>query len=472
MSKNIMDGLYKYIRENVSESEIEKAGIQKVVETKVADTVIIPKTLEDRVNELEQKVKEVKEPKDTDLEAATRAANKSKEDEINKAAAEKKNEGKIPAEPAKVDDTTKQTLTEDDKQEIVLGEFSDEQVAKNFATSNKGAVSQDPETKKWVVTSMKESKKEDEAAAAVTKMATSLLRKIHKAADIAALEDIMNNIEKTATSGKISGEQETRLKAALARRKEALEKNPTAPETEPTAKEEEEIEEEKKEEVQVKEDVDVTIKTEDKEVNIVSTEGGTQITTLDTPSINTEVVPIAAEVPVVEEPVAGEEPKEEELPIEAKKEEKVDENIEVDHREGEDYADIIVNGSRMITVYNMKGTGRSKGINWPGIGTSSIAKTEEFILALQKAIEVAKKLGVTESKEIIKESADDFTWGYAESVKASLKTLLGTDVTLERVAGKLKSMDRIGLDALKTAMENKDVETLKKFLNILLESKE
>ena len=89
-----------------------------------------------------------------------------------------------------------------------------------------------------------EGKKEDEAAAAVTKSAVSLLRKIHKAENVEALEDIMNTLEKSATKGSISSEQETRLKAAWARRKEALKDNPKAPADEPTQAEEDAIEKE------------------------------------------------------------------------------------------------------------------------------------------------------------------------------------------------------------------------------------
>jgi len=289
--------------------------------------------------------------------------------------------------------------------------------------------------------SIVEGKKEDEANAAVTRTATSILRKIHKAIDAVSLEEVMDRIEKTATKGDITAEQETRLKAALTRRKEALEKNPQEPTTEPTETEEKEIEEEvvieknvtseqlmddianylfkrkyndltpeekqkaddelvpyvsqvlmqqgvreekivednnetytwgqinqalisigmpakrildvltalshakitstgvnnpkvkeevqepikaeKANEAQVKEDVEVIIKDEDKETNIVTTEGGIQVTT-----VNPEVQPIDRTITGI----PGEEKKEEVAPVvepdivteEAKKEDKVD----------------------------------------------------------------------------------------------------------------------------------------------------
>jgi hypothetical protein len=92
-----------------------------------------------------------------------------------------------------------------------------------------------------------EGKKEDkaaaEAAASITKSATSLLRKIHKADSAEVLRGIEDDIEKSAVKGKINAEQETRLKNAADRRAKVLKENPKAPETEPTQAEEKEIEE-------------------------------------------------------------------------------------------------------------------------------------------------------------------------------------------------------------------------------------
>ena len=78
---------------------------------------------------------------------------------------------------------------------------------------------------------------------------------------------------------------------------------------------------------------------------------------------------------------------------------------------------------------------------------------------------------VRESKEPIKESGDDFTLGFAESVVQSLKDVLGVEVKLEKAISKLKGMDRVGLTSLKTAVETQDAGTLKTFLNMILENK-
>lgn len=94
----------------------------------------------------------------------------------------------------------------------------------------------------WTEPKIKEAvatKKELAAAAERTKSAMSFLRKIHKATEAAALEDVMNAIEKAATKGDIDDKQETRLKDAWNRKKDGLANNPTA--TEPTATEEEEV---------------------------------------------------------------------------------------------------------------------------------------------------------------------------------------------------------------------------------------
>jgi len=82
-------------------------------------------------------------------------------------------------------------------------------------------------------------KKDLAAAAERTKHAMSFLRKIHKAVEAAALEEVMDALEKAATKGDIDDKQETRLKDAWKRKKETLSNNPTA--TEPTAAEEQEV---------------------------------------------------------------------------------------------------------------------------------------------------------------------------------------------------------------------------------------
>ena len=76
-----------------------------------------------------------------------------------------------------------------------------------------------------------------------------------------------------------------------------------------------------------------------------------------------------------------------------------------------------------------------------------------------------------ESKKELKESGDDFTLGFAESVVQSLKDVLGVEVKLEKAISKLKGMDRVGLTSLKTAVETQDAGTLKTFLNMILENK-
>jgi hypothetical protein len=136
-----------------------------------------------------------------------------------------------------------------EQMEHELAETPEAEKAEQTSTEEDGSVETETPAGEanFVESKVVEGKKEDKAAAetaaSITKTATSLLRKIHKASDLTSLEDIMNNIEKDATKGKINAEQETRLKSALGRRKDALKENPKAPETAPTEAEEKSIEE-------------------------------------------------------------------------------------------------------------------------------------------------------------------------------------------------------------------------------------
>jgi len=79
---------------------------------------------------------------------------------------------------------------------------------------------------------------------------------------------------------------------------------------------------------QVKEDLEATIKTDDKEVNVVSTEGGTQTTVIEKPAEEIKV-----EEPKTEEKPAEEE-KKEEPSVEEKKKEIIEKPKEVGEKEG------------------------------------------------------------------------------------------------------------------------------------------
>ena len=73
---------------------------------------------------------------------------------------------------------------------------------------------------------------------------------------------------------------------------------------------------------------------------------------------------------------------------------------------------------------------------------------------------------VKESK--VNESNDDFTYGFILGLQKSLKGVLGVEVDIQRIATNLSSLDRIALEALKKAMETRDIEVLKQFLNKIL----
>jgi hypothetical protein len=302
-----------------------------------------PQTADNKNSKAEKELaKETPELKDNDVlkKQETQGA-EQKEVEKEKV---KKNEGKVPKDPSGDNPENKKDLKEAQPKEKELTTMSDENAAKQLASKYAGGrVVPDAQGKQFIVmvpesTEIKEedakpapkvpceackkeacecskaneTKKEDDAAQAITKSSTSLLRKIHKADSADSLEKIMDEIEKSATKGKINAEQETRLKAAFARREKALQANPKAPETEPTQAEEKEIEEcvVKK----IKEDTEVAVNTGDKTVTVLSTDTATTVTTTTVAAAPIEPIPaepIAAPVPT-EEPVADELPPEDE----------------------------------------------------------------------------------------------------------------------------------------------------------------
>ena len=279
MAKDLVNDLYKFLKEDVNESNLFEAdsNIKKPDSTVIAIEGRVPTdpSSDNPENKGELKEKEGKEAKgeippaeeteenketkvEDDLEKATPELEDNKALEDQEKGTVEADEGRVPADPSSDNAENKGDLKEDAPREKELTTMSDEMAAKELASKYTGGrvipdaqgnqfIVMVPESAELVeeVDESKASDKaaEEETATKITKAASSLLRKIHKATALDALNDVIDNIEKSATSGKINAEQETRLNAAAARRKEAIKDNPEIPAEEPTAAEEDAIEE-------------------------------------------------------------------------------------------------------------------------------------------------------------------------------------------------------------------------------------
>lgn len=333
MSENMVHNLYKFIKEGVTDDQMfaatEEAYKEKTEEGKLpADIANIQKP-DQYVQDLkEEEKKEDKEGKDKaenpeiktdnagvtpepektdvskDLEKETPAVDKLVQDkdgkdplvEPDKVKEEKKeevkvegvekvkaeNEGKLPADIANIQKPADyvQDLKEE-TEKVIAAEISDESVARDLASKNNAEAVQNPQTKLWKVIS--------KAAAPSTGSYVATAPAVESKTDE----------KKACTCGKEGCE---------CVKEEKVTECPTV-----DAAKGDKLEKQKK----VKEDVDVTIKTDDKEVNVVSADGSTQVTTLDTgtpapvstvtePPITTET-PISEPEPELEEPELSDE---------------------------------------------------------------------------------------------------------------------------------------------------------------------
>lgn len=164
------------------------------------------------------------------------------------------NEGKVPADPGKITNPDEyiQDLKEEENDERILADgISEESVARDLANKNDANAVQNPDTQLWSV------------------------------------------ISKTSESIEVKEGEEDRQEQDEQDAEDIIDQEDA-----------DELEEGKKEDV--KEDIDVQVKAEDKEINIVSAEGSTQVTTLDLEDNNALVVDepsvITPELPIEEEP--------------------------------------------------------------------------------------------------------------------------------------------------------------------------
>jgi len=248
-----------------SEIKTDNAGI-----TPEPEKTDVSKDLEKQTPEVDKLVQD-KDGKDPLVEPDKVKEEKKEEvkvSDVEKVKAE--NEGKLPADTANIQkpDQYVQDLKETEK--VIAAEISDESVAKDLASKNNAEAVQNPQTRLWKVVSRTA---ETNSAAAVPAVAP-------------AMEKTLN------TCSKCSKE-----KCECVSEEKVVER-PTVD----AAKTDKDLS--KLEKSKVKEDVDVTIKTDDKEVNIVSADGSTQVTTLDVgtaaPVTTLEEPPITTEAPISE----------------------------------------------------------------------------------------------------------------------------------------------------------------------------
>ena len=301
------------------------------------------------------KVEENKD--DTDEEATKRRANKEQEDKINKKAADAKNEGKVPENPSEVD-------TKDGKyqgkltEEKVLTTVSDETAAKDIQSKYPGSrivSDKDEKGQPSFIIMVKEAKKKEQARCIACK----------KKFNIEDMEALGSEAycENCAAEAK-----ETNVSEA----KKAL-----------------------------KEDTEVNVKTDDKEINVVDVpDGGVQVTTVEKPTA--EVISQDA----VEAPVTS---------LEA-----TNEPTEVE--------DEIVEECKC---------GKNK---------DKSCKCKDT------------------KKKAVKEAKDDFTWGFTKSVQAALKQHNFTP-SLEKVGDFLAKLPELELDEVKKAIVDNDKTIIASMMN-------
>ena len=366
-------GLFKYLRENVSEDDISQGMIK-------AHTSIIP-------------VKETEEPEIKEPEAVV-------EETI-----EPTEEGKVPTNKDDSEATRKELLEQGDK-EVVLGTFSDKQVADALAREKRGTVVEDAETKMFKVV-VKETMQEKKAMPTCSKCNKKHWPFQKCGAGPAKGKAKGKDKEEPKSKGKAKGKAGGAWWDNLKKKK----KN--------EGMSDEAIDELEK--LMLDEGIEINIKDAGGEATVkVKTDGEAatpEVIVNDEPVVelpNDNEPPVEAPEDVPEEEVVEEIP-EEEAPLESKTEESA-EPIEEE------------------------------------------AKIEEPV----EPVEEAK----------IEEGADDFTMGFVEALQKSLKEVVGAEVKVEKIVNKLKTTDRVGLEALKQAMEQRNADILREFLNMLLENKE
>ena len=359
MSKNMAFGLFKYLRENVTEDEISQGMIK-------AHAPIIP-------------IKETEEPEIKEPEAVV-------EETI-----EPTEEGKVPTNKDDSEATRKELLEQGDK-EIVLGTFSDKQVAEDLARQKRGTVVEDAETKMFKVV-VKETMQEKKAMPTCSKC-----NKKHWP---------FQKCGAGPAKGKAKGKdkEEPKAKGKKGKAGGAWWDN---------------LKKKKKNEGMSDEAIDELEKLmldEGIEINIKDAGGEATV------KVKTDGEAATPEVIVNDEPVV-ELPNDNEPPVEAPEDVPEEEVVE----------------------------------EIPEEEAPLESKVEEPV----EPVEEAK----------IEEGADDFTMGFVEALQKSLKEVVGAEVKVEKIVNKLKTTDRVGLEALKQAMEQRNADILREFLNMLLENKE
>lgn len=181
------------------------------------------------------------------------------------------NEGKLPADTANIQkpDQYVQDLKETEK--VIAAEISDESVAKDLAMKNNAEAVQNPQTRLWKVVSRTA---ETNSAAAVPAVAPAMEKTVNTCSKCSKEKCECVSEEKVVECPTVDAAKADKDLSKLEKPKG------------------------------VKEDVDVTIKTDDKEVNIVSADGSTQVTTLDVgtpaPVTAVEPPPVTTEAPISE----------------------------------------------------------------------------------------------------------------------------------------------------------------------------
>jgi len=224
-------------------------------------------------------------------------------------------EGKLPTDPSEVKNPEAeiQMLAE----EKVLTSLSDEQVAKDIASKYPGGrVVSDPQSKQFIVMvqekKLKEEKTSEPTAAEIKATEVpgvkdekdSKITNVPKTdpkessiksaeADVSKSPDDKVVGDKGASTGKQDAPTDQKIDPGTKTvtnqdapkvsdsTKTTEQEKPAVAATKPTAKVDAKEEDKLTPESKIKEDTDVTVKTDDKEVNIVSTESGTQVTSLD-----------------------------------------------------------------------------------------------------------------------------------------------------------------------------------------------
>jgi hypothetical protein len=250
-----------------------------------------------------------KDGKDPSVDAGAPKAKEEKkiEPEVDGVKKEKtENEGKLPANIGNIQKPAEyiQNLAEDSAEKIIADGISEEAVARDLASRKNGEAVMNPDTRLWSVIS-KVAPKGQATATAATPAGHAIESKIEecptiKVAAKAAVPDV--KAAKGDDADKLKNEATVKEETTTEPKGKAKEGVPGVDAAKTNAADK-----------LVKEDVEITVKSDTKEVNIVASEGGTQVTTMDvgTPA------PLATVEPAVEpavEPMLEPMPTEEEEP--------------------------------------------------------------------------------------------------------------------------------------------------------------